>query len=80
MTFKKKGFLSSDMDYFRTVLRTVPEYQLWFAFAEDLVRLGLDMLNGLETPRDDPQRLAMSPLFVRTHQSFQAAILLRKEA
>jgi Family of unknown function (DUF5677) len=76
MSFKTEGFLSPTMEGFRTSLRRVPAYQLWFGFAEELNRLGWDMLEDHETPTADNQRLIISVLFIRAHQSLQAAIRL----
>jgi hypothetical protein len=76
MTFKTDGFLSPTMEEFRTSLRDVPAYKLWLEFAEELNRLGWDMLEDHETPTTDNQRLIISVLFIRAHQSFQAAITL----
>jgi len=76
MTFKTDGFLSPTMEEFRTSLREVPAYKLWFEFAEELNRLGWAMLEDHETPTTDNQRLIISVLFIRAHQSFQAAITL----
>ena len=75
MTFKTDGFLSPTMEEFRTSLREVPAYKLWLEFAEELNRLGWDMLEDHETPTTDNQRLIISVLFIRAHQSFQAAIM-----
>ncbi len=76
MSFGTAGFLSGAMDRFRTSLRAVPSYRLWFEFAEDLNRLGLDMLRDHEPPRHDNQKLTVTALFVRAHQSLPAALLL----
>jgi hypothetical protein len=76
MTFRIDGFLSSSMTGFTATLRQVPAYKQWFDFAEDLNRLGHDMLEGHETFPTDNQLLVISALFIRAHQSFQAAILL----
>ena len=64
------------MDRFRASLRTVPSYNLWLEFAEDPNRLGLDMLRDNETLRHDNQKITVAALFVRAHQSLQAALLL----
>src|SRR5271167_4648019 len=76
MTFDTDGFLSGVMDRFRTSLRSVPTYKLWFDFAETLNRLGIDMLRNHEAPRHDNQKLTISALFVSAQQSLQAALLL----
>jgi hypothetical protein len=64
------------MDGFRASLREVPAYRLWLEFADELNRLGWDMLEDHETPTTDNQRLIISVLFIRAHQSFQAAVTL----
>ncbi len=76
MTFDTHGFFSPGMERFRTSVRTVSEYKGWLEFAEGLNRLGLDMLEGLEIPLRNNQRLTIAALFVRAHKSFQAAIIL----
>jgi hypothetical protein len=76
MSFKTDGFLSPTMEEFRTSLREVPAYKLWLEFAEELNRLAGDMLEDHETPTTDNQRLIISGLFIRAHQSLQAAITL----
>ncbi|WP_234730011.1 DUF5677 domain-containing protein [Acidocella facilis] len=76
MTFKTDGFLSPTMEGFRASLREVPAYKLWLEFAEELNRLGWHMLEDHETPTTDNQRLIISVLFMRAHQSLQAAITL----
>ncbi len=76
MTFKIDGFLSNTMEGFRASLRNVPSYKLWLEFALELNRLGWEMLEDHETPTNDNQRLIISVLFIRAHQSFQAALKL----
>ncbi len=76
MTFKIDGFLSSTMQEFRASLRQIPAFKLWLTFAEELNRMGWDMLENHETPTTDNQRLITSVLFIRAHQSFQAALIL----
>jgi Family of unknown function (DUF5677) len=74
MSFATQGFMSPGS--FRTAVHRVPEYKVWFSFAEELNLLGLDMLQGLIVPVDNGQRLTISALFVRAHHSFQAALVL----
>ena len=76
MAFHRDGFLSPTMLNFTTSLRAVPTYKTWFEFAEQLNRLGWAILSDLEIPSEDDQMLSSTLLFLRTHQSFQAAILL----
>lgn len=74
MAFKTDGFLSPVMAEFRRSVREVPTYQLWFAFADELNRLGWRMIDDHEISATEPRPLAISVLFIRAHQSFQAAI------
>jgi hypothetical protein len=76
MSFDTDGFLSLTLERFRVSVRDVPSYRLWFEFADGLNRLGLEMLQNHDVPRHDNQRLTIAALFVRAHQSFQAALLL----
>src|ERR1700730_17033515 len=76
MTFKTDGFLSPTMEEFRTSLRVVPAYKLWLEFAEELNRLGWDMLEDHERPTTDNQLVVISVLFIRAHEAFRAAITL----
>jgi Family of unknown function (DUF5677) len=76
MAFDADGFFSPTIEKFRSNIRKVPGYKPWFDFADVLNRLGLDMLRDHDVPLDDNRRLTTSVLFVRLHQSFQAAILL----
>jgi len=64
------------VEVFRTAVRTSPRYKVWFEFADDLIRDGLGILADHEIHRDDNQQLLLSGLFVRAHQSFQAAVIL----
>ena len=79
MSFRTEGFLSPDLEKFRVSVRTNPTYKVWFEFADDLNRLGLDMLERHETPRDQNQLLAVTILFIRAHQSYQAALILAEK-
>lgn len=76
MTFDSAGFLSHDIDEFRVIMRRQPLTRPWFELADGLNRLGLDMLNGHETPLYDNSRLLIAAFFVRAHKSFQAAVIL----
>ncbi|MFI4998283.1 MAG: DUF5677 domain-containing protein [Reyranellales bacterium] len=76
VSFATDGFLSPTIDRFRTSMRKVPTYRQWFEFAEDLNRLGIDMQRDRDIPRNDNQKLTIAALFVRAHQSFQAALTL----
>jgi hypothetical protein len=61
---------------FRATVREVPDYKPWFTYADDLNRLGLDMLQDHTVADDDRQRVTITALFVRAHHSFQAALVL----
>jgi hypothetical protein len=76
MSFDTDGFFSPTLERFRVSVREVPAYKLWFEFADGLNRLGLGMLQDHDVPRHDNQRVTIAALFVRAHQSFQAALLL----
>jgi hypothetical protein len=76
MSFSTHGFLSPELDKFRASLRSVPAYKAWFDFGDGLNRLGNDMLDGVNVPLDDNQRLTIAGLFVRAHKSLQAALVL----
>jgi hypothetical protein len=43
MSFDTHGFFSPAIENFRSSIRQVPDYKLWFDFADGLNRLGLDM-------------------------------------
>jgi hypothetical protein len=76
MSFDTLGFRSPVMEQFRSTLRAVPAFKAWLDFGDDLNRLGLQMLDGLDAPLDDNQRLTIAALFVRAHKSLQAAVIL----
>ena len=76
MSFAADGFLSPTMDRFRASLKNIAACKAWFEFAEELNRLGLDMLRDRDVPRHDNQRLTIAVLFVRAHKSFQSSLLL----
>ena len=79
MAFQTDGFLSPEMEEFTTGLRKVSAYKLWFEFAEELNRLGWEMLAVHGPPAANDPRLWISLLFVRAHRSFQAAIILSEK-
>jgi hypothetical protein len=74
MSFATQGFLADGR--FRTAVREIPDYKVWFDYAADLNRLGLDLLHDLTVSADDSQRVTITALFIRAHHSFQAALLL----
>jgi hypothetical protein len=75
MSLQTQGFLSPEVDTFRLAVRSTPRLKVWFDFADELIRYGLDTLRVHETSRNN-QELLISGFFVRAHQSFQAAIIL----
>jgi hypothetical protein len=76
MSFDTHGFFPPAIENFRNAVRRVPAYKSWFDFSDGLNGLGLDMPRGHQVPVGDNQRFTASVLFVRVHQSFQAALLL----
>lgn len=76
MPFGTDGFLSPEIERFRSYVRNNDPSKSWFDLADDLNHLSLELLQKHQTPLDDPQRFTFSGLFVRAHQSFQAALTL----
>jgi len=74
--FSALGFLSSEIDSFRTAIREWTPARAWFELGDELTGLGLQLLRDHETPLHDNQRFCIATLFVRTHQSHQAALIL----
>ena len=75
MSFEQDGFFSPELDQFRDAMRTTAP-KPWFDYALDLNRIGLDLLRQAKTVRSDNALFTMHGIFVRTHQSYQAALLL----
>src|SRR5262249_9969626 len=76
MSFEQDGFFSPELDQFRDAMRTTAPSKPWFDYALDLNRIGLDLLRQAKTVRSDNALFTMHGIFVRTHQSYQAALLL----
>jgi hypothetical protein len=76
MSFENDGFFSPEIDQFRDVIRSKPPTKSWFDFALDLNRIGFDLLRRAKTSGAESALFAMHGLFVRAHQSFQAALVL----
>lgn len=76
MSFELDGFFSPELDQFRDAMRTTAPSKPWFDYALDLNRIGLDLLRQAKTASSDNALFTMHGIFVRTHQSFQAALLL----
>ena len=76
MSTNESGFLSREMDGVRHAIRNMPVTKPWFELADDLNRLGYDLMDGHRAPLDDKRKLMASGIFVLVHKSFQAALLL----
>jgi hypothetical protein len=76
MSFERDGFFSPDLDQFRHAMRATAPSKAWFDYALDLNRIGFDLLTTAETSRSDNALFMMHGIFVRTHQSFQSALVL----
>jgi hypothetical protein len=76
MSFETEGFFSPEIDRFRQAVRSTSHGKPWFDYAHDLNAIGLDLLRTTFTGRTEPHKFAMHGIFVRAHQSFQAAVLL----
>jgi hypothetical protein len=76
MSFDTHGFFSPEIAKFQMFVRSQPESKPWFALADDLNRLCLNLLRVHETPLDNRALLTLSAAFVRAHQSYQAGIVL----
>lgn len=76
LAFEHEGFFSPELDRFRDAIRTTHPTKPWFDFALDLNRIGFDLLRQAKTLTTDNALFTMHGVFVRTHQSFQAALLL----
>jgi hypothetical protein len=44
MSFEQDGFFSPEVDEFRDAMRTTMPTKVWFDYAMDLNRIGLDLL------------------------------------
>jgi hypothetical protein len=74
--FETHGFLSDEIDGFRTVVRTRAPYKQWFDFAQELNLFGSEAIRTHTFSQTDTQRMTISALFIRSHQSLQAAMVL----
>ena len=74
--FETHGFLSDEIEGFRTVIRTRAPYQQWFDFAQELNLFGSQAIRAHTFDQTDTQRMTISALFIRSHQSLQSAMLL----
>jgi hypothetical protein len=76
MSFEIDGHFSPEIDRFRDAVRTTAPFKAWFDYALGLNRIGLDMLKNATTPLADRRLFTMYGHFVRTHQTFQGALLM----
>ena len=74
--FETYGYLSDEIDGFRTVVRTKAPYKQWFDFAQELNLFGSEAIRAHKFDQSDTQQMTISALFIRTHQSLQAAMVL----
>jgi Family of unknown function (DUF5677) len=79
-SFATLGFFSPEIDELRHAIRRSEQCAPWFTLAQDLSRFALEILSDHQVPLDDRQRLSISALFVRAHQSCQAAVILAETA
>ncbi len=76
MSFEIDGFFSPDLEGFQHAVRTTAPTKAWFDYALDLNCIGFDLLRDATTAGSENAAFAIHGLFVRVHQSFQAALLL----
>ena len=74
--FETHGFLSDEIEGFRTIVRTKTPYKQWFGFAQELNLFGSVAIRAHTFDQRDTRQLTISALFIRSHQSLQAAIIL----
>ncbi len=74
--FETHGFLSNEIDGFRNVVRTSTPYKEWFDFTQELNLFGSEAIRTHTFDQNDTQRMTISALFIRSHQSLQAAMVL----
>jgi Family of unknown function (DUF5677) len=74
--FETHGFLSDEIEGFRAVVRTRAPYKEWFDFAQELNLFGSVAIRAHTFDQTDTQRMTISALFIRSHQSVQAAMVL----
>ncbi len=74
--FETHGFLSDEIIRFRTAVRTTTPYKQWFDFAQELNLFGSEAIRAHKFDQNDTQTMTISALFIRSHQSLQAAVVL----
>jgi hypothetical protein len=75
-SFETHGYLSDEIGRFHTVVRTKAPYKQWFDFAQELNLFGSEAIRAYTFDQSDTQRMTLSALFIRSHQSLQAAMVL----
>jgi hypothetical protein len=74
--FETHGFLSDEINRFRKVVRTTTPYKQWFDFAQELNLFGSEVIRAHKFDQNDTQTMTISALFIRSHQSLHAAMVL----
>ncbi len=74
--FETHGFFSDEIENFRAIVRTKSPYKEWFDFAQELNLFGSVAIRAYKFDQNDTQRMTISALFIRSHQSLQAAMVL----
>jgi hypothetical protein len=74
--FETHGFLSDEIESFRKIVRTREPFKEWFGFAQELNLFGSEAIRAHTFDQNDTQRMTISALFIRAHQSLQAAMVL----
>jgi uncharacterized protein DUF5677 len=74
--FETHGFLSDEIDGFCSIVRTRTPHKEWFDFAQELNLFGSEAVRAHTFDQNDTQRIMISALFIRSHQSLQAAMVL----
>jgi uncharacterized protein DUF5677 len=74
--FETHGFLSDEIESFRKIVRTREPFKEWFGFAQELNLFGSEAIRAHTFDQNDTQRMTISALFIRSHQSLQAAMVL----
>jgi Family of unknown function (DUF5677) len=76
MSFEEDGFFSPEIELFRRNVRNEGDTKLWFDYALELNRTCFDLLREAQTPKAQNAEFTKHGLFVRAHQSIQAALIL----
>jgi len=65
------GFLSDEIEGFRTIVSTTTPYKEWFDFAQELNLFGFHYHNGRTHSINDTQQMTITALFIRSHRRFK---------